>query len=127
MCHCGRDNDYSECCELIHNGVAKAITAEDLMRSRYSAFATHKGDYLSKSHHKDYRFTKKQIKDTIKWAKSVEWLKLEVIRTEKGTEKDAFGIVEFNAFFMEQGTIQCLHEVSTFVKEDGVWYYEKAL
>lgn len=127
MCHCGKLIDFIDCCGAIHSGQRFVQTAEELMRSRYAAFVVHDGEYLSKSHHPEFRFTKKQIKETVLWSKSVEWLKLEILRTEKGLETDDFGIVEFNAFFLENGTIQCLHEVSTFLKLEGVWYYEKAL
>lgn len=127
MCYCGKELDYALCCGALHSGIKKANTAEQLMRSRYSAFVVGDGNYLLESHHPKFRFTKKQIKDTVAWSKSVEWLKLEILRTEKGMITDDFGIVEFNAFFLENGTIQCLHELSTFIKSEGVWYYEKAL
>ena len=126
MCFCGREKEFELCCQKVHQNHNSASTAEDLMRSRYSAFATGNGEYLMDSHLEEYRPVKEK-KSIVKWAKSVEWLKLEVINTEKGLAQDNDGIVEFNAFFMENGTIQCLHEVSTFKKVGGLWFYEKAL
>ena len=44
-CPCGSDKYYKACCGLYHTGEA-APTAEALMRSRWSAFALGKGEYL---------------------------------------------------------------------------------
>ena len=38
-CPCGSGATYGECCGPIHDGTAKAKTAEALMRARYSAYA----------------------------------------------------------------------------------------
>ena len=51
---------------------------------------------------------------------------MEVLRTKKGKENDADGIVEFKAYFIEKDhRIHVLHEVSAFVKEKGEWFYVK--
>ena len=47
-CPCGQGN-YAECCQPLHLGQAKAQTAAQLMRSRYSAFAKHEIDYIVKT------------------------------------------------------------------------------
>ena len=44
-CPCGKGS-YTQCCEPLHLGTAKALTAEQLMRSRYSAFALQQIDYI---------------------------------------------------------------------------------
>ncbi|NET48064.1 MAG: hypothetical protein F6K09_04910 [Merismopedia sp. SIO2A8] len=40
-CPCGSLRPYSSCCESFLLGTAIAPTAEALMRSRYTAYATH--------------------------------------------------------------------------------------
>ena len=35
------------------------------------------------------------------------------------------GIVEFKAYYLENNEITLLHEKSDFVKNDGVWEYDK--
>ena len=121
-CPCGRNQSYTECCGIIHKNQAAARTAEDLMRSRYTAFTSANGDYLMQSHHAKTRkiSDKREIVD---WAKSVQWLKLEVIDQSKGLAFDTDGTVEFKAIFMERGQIQAIHENSSFVKENGTWFY----
>ena len=38
-CPCGSGTAYDGCCGRLHRGAAQALTAEELMRSRYSAYA----------------------------------------------------------------------------------------
>ena len=46
-CPCGNELDYSKCCEVYHTGDKNPETAEILMRSRYSAFAKNKVQYIA--------------------------------------------------------------------------------
>ncbi|MHA7057469.1 YchJ family protein [Aquimarina sp. M1] len=122
-CYCGKSRSYDTCCGKIHQDITKAITAEKLMRSRYSAFVVGNGDYLIKSHHSTTRPEIKEKKSIVKWTNSVKWVKLEVLHTTKGTESDNEGTVEFKAFYFENGTLQVIHENSRFIKESGYWVY----
>ena len=45
-CPCNSQKNYAECCELLHKNITKATTAEQLMRSRYSAYAKHEIDFI---------------------------------------------------------------------------------
>lgn len=121
-CPCKSNKLYSVCCQPLLEGKETAETAEKLMRSRYTAFTHANVDYLMKTHHVTTRPLKEknQIK---KWAASVQWLGLQVLRTEAGTETDSDGIVEFKAMYQENGKLSFIHEVSKFVKEHGVWFY----
>ena len=121
-CYCGRPETYNTCCGVIHKGNTKIATAEDLMRSRYSAFVLANGDYLMKSHHTSTRPLKEK-KSIVQWAKSVKWVKLEVLNTIKGSKSDEEGTVEFKAFYFENGTLEVIHENSRFVKENDQWVY----
>lgn len=121
-CPCGTHKPYSECCEMAHNNLSKVSTAEQLMRSRYTAFVMGKGDYLMESHHKSSRPLKEKSSITT-WAKSVSWIGLEILETKKGKENDTKGTVTFNAFFYENGRVEVIHEKSNFIKENGVWQY----
>lgn len=124
-CHCGRNVPFSVCCLPKHVDITKALTAEDLMRSRYSAFVEANGAYLMKSWHP--KEARKQNQTEIEeWAKSVNWLKLEVLAKEKGQPEDAEGVVEFKAFFVDAGKMDVIHEISTFKKYNNHWVYVKA-
>ncbi len=121
-CYCNSGKEYDQCCELLLLNKKTAETAEQLMRSRYSAFATANINYLLNTHHKSTRPTKDR-KNILKWAKSVGWQRLEVIKTKQGTPLDTEGFVEFKAFYIENGNLECIHENSRFVREDNLWYY----
>ncbi|MGZ4607464.1 MAG: YchJ family protein, partial [Blastococcus sp.] len=45
-CPCGTGLPYDECCGPLHDGTSAAATAEQLMRSRYAAFAVGDTGYL---------------------------------------------------------------------------------
>lgn len=121
-CPCGSNLDYDDCCGIIHKDIHQAKTAEQLMRSRYSAFVKANGNYLMESQHSSTR--KPTTKhDTVRWAMSVKWQGLEIIDVVRGTAGDDTGTVEFKAFFMERFTNQQIHENSVFVKENGHWVY----
>jgi SEC-C motif-containing protein len=121
-CPCGRPKSYNECCGAIHKDIFLAKTAEDLMRSRYSAFVKANGDYLMLSQHSTMR--KPTTKhDTVRWAMSVKWQKLEVLDCVRGEWEDESGTVEFKAYFMERFRNTFIHENSVFIKENGHWVY----
>src|SRR6266511_283748 len=48
-CPCGRDAAYADCCGALHEGRATASTAEQLMRSRYTAFVVRNAAYLQQT------------------------------------------------------------------------------
>ena len=114
-CYCGSNKSYKICCEVFHKNEGKTETAEQLMRSRYSAFVLANGDYLMQTHHESTRPIKEK-KAIVNWAKSVEWLKLEILETTLDT-------VKFNAHFVEDQIPDIIHENSKFVKENNVWFY----
>lgn len=129
-CPCGKTQSYAKCCGLIHQNIQLAKTAEQLMRSRYSAFTKAMGDYLMISHHS---FTRpmSEKNEIVKWSKSVEWDKLEIIQSKKGSVLDTEGTVEFKAYFFTTNfgikKRDCIHEKSKFVKENGHWVYLEGL
>ncbi len=116
MCICGKDREYKECCGSIITHKREAKTPEELMRSRYSAYV--KGDvaYLLESSLNENR-DPNEAKLIEEFASSVVWLKLDIVNAEDD-------IVEFKAYYKENGKIQLLHEKSHFVQVDGVWNYK---
>lgn len=126
-CACGRNNIYEKCCGEIHKSIELALTAEDLMRSRYSAYTLANSAYLQKSHHSSTRPSKRESRNIEVWAKSVTWIKLEVLNTTLGSSNDSKGTVEFKAYYMEYSNVEVIHEKSYFEKEKGIWTYKSAL
>jgi len=117
-CPCGLEQTYNQCCRPYHDGKA-APTAETLMRSRYSAYVLRNGAYLHRSWHSSTRPNKK----TLLQLPPLDWLGLEIVRTEQGGEPDDSGTVEFIARYREGEQTGTLHETSRFVKESGKWFY----
>lgn len=92
------------------------------MRSRYTAFTLADVDYLLRSHAAKTRPVKDR-KSIERWAKSVTWIGLSILRTEAGEANDETGYVEFKATFFENGQPGQIHERSLFHRENGKWVY----
>jgi len=116
-CPCGRRSSYDDCCGRLHRGEIQAGTAEQLMRARYSAFATQDGPYLLRSWHPSTRPRR------IAFDPTQRWVSLELLATTGGDLLDADGTVEFLAHH-ERGTqVGVLHELSRFVRHEHRWVY----
>ena len=121
-CPCQSGKEYDDCCGPIISGTRAAPTAEALMRSRYSAYATGKIDYLSESLHPDSH-DDYDPQAVAQWANNAEWLKLEIVKTSGGGELDNKGTVEFIATYREKGVTHAHHELAEFDRLDGKWYF----
>lgn len=87
------------------------------MRSRYSAYALRREDYLLATWHPSTRPTELGLaRET-----PPKWLGLEVKRYEQQDADHA--IVEFVVRYKINGRANRLHETSRFVREDGRWFY----
>jgi len=121
-CPCGSGLAYTECCEPLIRGERPAPTAEQLMRSRYTAYVNKEIPYLQTSLHPDHRKDYNE-KTTREWAESADWLGLDIVRTEAGGADDKEGTVEFIASFSHEGKKTEHHEVASFQKMDGNWFF----
>jgi SEC-C motif-containing protein len=92
------------------------------MRSRYTAFVLQKAQYLVDTHHPDFR-SLDELKSLKKSFKGMAWQGLEIIETVLGQVDDATGIVEFKATFSHLAKQEMIHERSSFIKEQGQWFY----
>jgi SEC-C motif-containing protein len=117
-CPCGNPAGYSACCGPLHEGAA-ATTAEQLMRSRYSAYVLKREDYLLASWHPETRPV------TLRLAAQQPpptWLGLDVRNQQRVGDDHA--TVEFVARYrLGGGRAQRQHEISRFVQVDGRWFY----
>lgn len=124
-CPCGSKLSYKQCCEIIHNDITQAKTPEQLMRSRYTAFTMAMGDYLVISHHPETR-SQVNAQDLTKWAKSVKWMHLQVLKVTTTPVSHSKGTVKFKAHFRQGLFKKTIHENSLFLKENNIWYYHSA-
>jgi SEC-C motif-containing protein len=122
-CPCNPFSLYENCCAKAHHDILQVTTAEQLMRSRYSAFVLGNIAYLQYSHHSSKRPDKKEAQQIESWTNSVNWIKLVVLQTAEGLENESMGIVAFKAFYRENNKVQVIHENSRFCKENGHWVY----
>jgi SEC-C motif-containing protein len=122
-CLCGTDLAYEDCCEPLIKGTRTAITAEELMRSRYTAYAKTEVDYLLQTTHPSKRehYDERRVRN---WSRNSEWQKLEIIETKSGGPDDDAGQVEFVAHYRVKGVKKHHHELAQFEKVDGQWYFE---
>lgn len=116
-CPCLSGLAYDDCCGRFHRGEATAPTAEQLMRSRFSAFAVGDGDYLLATWHPRTRPAAVELDPADRW------YRLDVHTTERGGPFDEAGLVEFTAYHRGPAGSGTLHEVSRFVRERGRWFY----
>lgn len=122
-CYCCSDKKFADCCQPFIEGVSKPLTAEELMRSRYSAYATGAVEYLVRSTHPS---TKKfhDAESIERWAQSNSWQKLEIISKSAGEATDKKGTIEFKAYFLDAENNPCIHhELSNFEKYLGRWFF----
>ncbi len=122
LCPCGSNIGYDSCCRPIITGENKAKTAEQLMRSRYSAYVKKEIGYILTSLHPDHRAGYDENSSRA-WAESAEWQGIRILKTVAGGEGDSEGQVEFVVSYTEKGLRQEHHELSTFRKKDGLWYF----
>jgi len=85
------------------------LTCEELMRSRYDAFVREDWDYLAKTS------LHQNLKELSHLA-PILWLKLDVLNSYEN-------IVEFKAYYKENGKIKVLHEKSNFILKNNSWLY----
>ncbi len=113
---------YDECCGRWHTGwlhAQYATSPEELMRSRYSAYALAKPgnpqglqmlQYLLDTWHVSTRPDDLELSPT-------QWVGLEVLHSEQSAQA---GVVEFMARYKDGGKAHKMHEVSRFILLDAI-------
>jgi SEC-C motif-containing protein len=121
ICPCGSKLDYDKCCESIILKKIKANSPEQLMRSRYSAYALQHSTYIFDTYAKASKINQ-SLYDIDIWAKETKWLNLTIIASSefRNVSKPT---VEFEAIYKNGGVLYKMKESSTFTKEDDFWRY----
>lgn len=119
-CPCGSGGSYTACCGRFIDHGEVPETAEQLMRSRYTAYTQANAPYLLQTWHASTRPAQLDLDED----EAVRWLGLRIDRVEKGGAADERGMVCFVARWrVGGGRAQRLQECSRFVKDAGYWYY----
>jgi SEC-C motif-containing protein len=122
ICPCGSGTDFARCCEPFITGAATPATAEELMRSRYSAFVSSHTDYIFETTHPEHR-ADYDHKTTEDWAQNAVWEGLRVVTAKAGGPNDDTGEVEFIVNYVEAGLRHFHHELAAFKRHEGKWYF----
>lgn len=122
-CPCGSGRTIAECCEPFISGASFPRTAEELMRSRYTAYTQANIAYIKKTLAPESAKTFDSAAAK-KWAEEANWQGLKILKTEKGGPDDRKGVVEFVATYTQDGEEIEHHEVSQFRKDGkGHWLF----
>jgi len=113
-CPCGGGR-YDACCGPLHRGEREAATPEELMRSRYAAYALGETGYVVRTWHPRTR------PDDLSPDPGVRWTGLEVVAAP--APDGTVGEVEFRASYETAAGPGTLHERSRFERRAGRWVY----
>ena len=132
-CPCG-GGVYSNCCGPLIAGVQLAATAEQLMRSRYSAFALAAKDpkaieHLLRTHPETDQTAAARRKALKESCRNIQWFSLKVLDCQNGRVTDKYGTVTFEARWRDRDRREgVLKECSRFGRgESDEWLYLEAL
>ncbi len=122
-CPCQSGLLLAQCCQpfLDTHNPATAETAEQLMRSRYSAYVLKNQHYLLTTWHPQQRPAELDFEHS-----EHHWIGLKIKSCQQGQSHDIRGSVHFVARFKINGKAQRLEEQSLFEKINGQWFYVKA-
>ncbi len=116
-CPCGAPTLYAACCGPLHRGRGLAETAEELMRSRYSAYAVGELGYVFRTWHPATR------PNDVTATPGLVWTGLEVLEVVDGGPGDDTGEVEFEARYQGPSGPGVMRERSRFERRAGRWVY----
>ncbi|MBY6351609.1 YchJ family protein [Rhodococcoides corynebacterioides] len=116
-CPCTSGRPMSACCGPVLADPRAAPTAERLMRSRFTAFATGNDAHLLATWHPATRPSTLDLDD------GRVWTSLDILGTTAGGPFHTEGTVEFEAHFRDGRRSGRLRETSTFARVDGRWVY----
>lgn len=125
LCPCGSERAYSQCCQVIIQAEKPANSPEQLMRSRYSAYAKNQAEYIYLTYAHASQ-TEQSINDIAQWAMQTRWLKLIIHHASDykiNLANNEKAQVEFSAFYQHQDQIWQMQEKSNFIIEQGAWRY----
>lgn len=120
-CACQSGKAYAECCQPFHLKIKYPETAEQLMRSRYSAYTLVNIPYIVETTVPNQQKYLDQIAMR-EWGETTLWAGLEIVKHLSYISKN-HSKVEFNAFFKTEEGIQVHNEISLFVKINQKWFF----
>lgn len=125
-CPCGSRKALEQCCQPIIDGTDAPITAEALMRARYSAYVLGEIDFIIESNHPDTR-DEALREDIEQWSKGSEWMGLYILEVEGGEQGEDEGTIRFRARYGMDGKVHVHNERARFRRDaGGAWKFHTA-
>jgi SEC-C motif domain protein len=121
-CSCGSGRNFEACCQPLLTGRRLPATAEELMRSRFTAHVARDYAYL----HRTYQPTAKTPFKGEDESSTLGWTRLVIHAHEPGANPDT-AYVDFTAYFADEHGEHAHHEKSEFHRIDGQWLFCRAL
>jgi SEC-C motif-containing protein len=145
-CFCGQPKRYQDCCQPCHSGLGPAKTAEQLMRSRFSAYVLQLVPYIAETYYPAVQ-SADAIAEIAAFAGDAHFLALQVLAFGDSPAIDpgqfpvfppavnlsavndllaaqpALSYVHFKVWFLIADKLHLLEEHSRFVRIDGHWRY----
>jgi len=124
LCPCYSKRQYQDCCRPWHEGKA-APSPEQLMRSRFAAYALDNVGYIIRTTHPQSPHAKvdrKSWRQNLKtFCCQTDFLGLQILQA--GDASGDVGWVTFRAILMQVGRDVSFIEKSRFEKVNGRWLY----
>ncbi len=123
-CPCGSERKYKKCCGLFHRG--RPAKPPQLMRARYTAFASGNVDFLIRTTHPEgpqfQADTAAWKAELVAYCRATAFVGLAVLEHEVD-EDTGRAHVTFRADLEQDGRSVGFTERSLFVRQDGRWLY----
>ncbi len=128
-CPCHSGIKYKKCCRPFHTGAQQVEAPEQLLRSRYSAYAIGEANYIMATTHPDHEEAQKpepQWRQELGlFARHTTFTSLD-IQQQSYTPGEDTGWIVFAAGLEQNGQNASFREKSIFERIDGTWLYASA-
>jgi SEC-C motif-containing protein len=108
------------CCEEIIAGALKARSATELLRARYTAFATRSIEFIVATTHPRVRQEFDETSNR-EWAQTSNFTKLVILDTISDGELAEY--ITFEAHFTQKNRQDIHRERARFERTDGEWFF----
>jgi SEC-C motif domain protein len=122
LCPCQSGQPYQICCSPLHQGVVLVQSPEQLMRSRYSAYALGHIDYIV---HTTVLVQQPLLdqRGIRAWSQNSQWLGLTVYEQKIARHSVHHAWVRFTAKWQDQQGLHQHDELSAFVQVGQQWFF----
>jgi len=128
-CPCQSKTTYGHCCQPYHAGTHLPTEAEQLMRSRYSAYVLGLADYLIKTTHREHPQYRKNTalwrEEIVSYCNQATFTQLNITAIKVINPDEA--LVTFEAQFLLNETPTSLNETSHFKRIGARWLYHSGV